>query len=83
MTKEGAQVGNSENVNRRINAAIRRAAGHWSATDPAERYKAPPPQRADAFAGNGAAGPGPDVRSTAEKMNSWIRDAQRNRSYGK
>lgn len=64
-----------------INANIRAAAGivmpGADAQPDAASGEQPSQKRADANAGNGAAGPAPDVRNTNQRMNDWIRGSRR------
>ena len=59
---------------RAMNAIIRAAAGYGPAvTDAQPEGDQAAPKLPTANAGDGAAGPAPDVETTADKMNRWLR----------
>lgn len=61
------------------NANIRAAAGYGPGAEaqPDVASEEQPPKLPTANAGNGAAGPAPDVETTRQKMNRWIRSGGR------
>ena len=63
---------NNSKTNKRMNTWIRAAAGHAPAAQEQAQGDAPKPMPT-ANAGNGARGPGPDIRTGNQRMNDFIR----------
>ena len=60
-----------------MNTWIRTAAGHGEPAAPEQDQVEAPRKLPTANAGNGARGPGPDVRNTNQRMNDFIRARRR------
>lgn len=69
--------GRSDATNAGMNSFIRTAAGHGEPAAPEQDQVEAPRRLPPAHAGNGARGAGPDVRTTNERMNAFIRGQRR------